>query len=238
MIASEDVETPQQKQASEEEQQQPPPQSASNGVGDSLQPASAPGAADVTAAEFPKAALLVVLDIDQTLMSTGFKLRPGAVEFMEFVFKHFKWVAIWTAACDERIDMLLKALGYRWTRKDFLFTWDATRVTNHYIVPRGDTLGTRIWSGASKMLKKVWKKPRFRKLGISNANTVIVDDCHSVCRLNHGNHIPIEPYYPGNVLDKALEYLRWNMYHQLYRLPAPPHVRSIKLQHFANTYVL
>jgi hypothetical protein len=147
-----------------------------------------------------KKPILVVLDIDGTLMAHGLRLRPGAEALVAFCLEHFAWVAIWTAACDARIDELLCALRRRWTRGDFLFTWSRRHIVTTPLME-------------FKPLRKVWRQSAFRALGISRHNTLIVDDCPEVCARNRGNHLCVPSYSAemratDAVLNQVLAFLR------------------------------
>lgn len=150
----------------------------------------------------------VVLDLDETLVSvtttrpTGYNFkfligdnyyyvrkRPNLDLFLEYVFKKFNTVSVWTAATEEYARNVVKGIFTPLQRKNLAF-----------LLSRKD-LATRINDKTFiKPLSKIFKNNKF---GITAENTLMIDDKASVTSNNAGNAI-IVPAWKGSPKDKNL----------------------------------
>jgi TFIIF-interacting CTD phosphatase-like protein len=152
----------------------------------------------------------LVLDLDETLISVSMnpikdpdfkfslqgtiyygKKRPGLDLFLTFAFKRFQTVNVWTAATWEYAHRVLNhimtaeqrsRLAFFKTRKDLA----AFNEGPYY-----------------KPLEKIFSDPKAKKLGLTKANTIMIDDRDDVLRDNPGNGIMIPPW-KGRKNDKYL----------------------------------
>ncbi len=143
--------------------------------------------------------MLLVLDLDQTLIDHnedkkpickpdfvlfGFNvyIRPFLEEFLDFIFNHFDYVAIWSSAKQIWIDGIIKNIPALKMRS-FLFIWSREKSTWLGKLPK-----------STKPLKKIWHQKKYKQLGIGRENTLIMDDLPINYRLNYGNAISIKSY--------------------------------------------
>jgi len=145
------------------------------------------------------------LDIDETLIHTSTKkiesasfvftlseikyyvlVRPGLTKFMQYVFKNFESVNIWTAATKEYAHIIMKHIltEKQYTKLKFFNT------------------RTHIIAGA-KPLSVIFRNKEAIALGIKPENTIMIDDKPSVLKHNEGNGIVI-PAWRGDDTDKYL----------------------------------
>lgn len=152
----------------------------------------------------------LILDLDETLVSVSMdpikdpdfkftlqgimyygKKRPGLDLFLTFAFKRFVSVSVWTAATCEYARKVIsnimtpdqkEKLAFFNTRKDL----ETMNQVSYY-----------------KPLDKIFKANKAKKLGITKANTIMIDDKENVLVDNPGNGILI-PAWKGNKKDKYL----------------------------------
>ena len=128
----------------------------------------------------------LVLDLDGTLIAdnSGKNIipRPYVDEFLDFAFKKFKNVGVWTAAspgwAEEVIDKLFSPVQKR--KLSFIWT--------------DDMCDSDIRGYVIKPLKKIWTSPALKKKGFKKENTIILEDTHRNCKKNLGNNIIVKPY--------------------------------------------
>jgi hypothetical protein len=160
----------------------------------------------------PTATSVLVLDLDETLIHTVFPyagavksglpaphyryansmggyLRPGLKQFLAFAQRSFTHVGVWTAASPDYaqfiVDQVLRPLGFA---PKFLLTG-----TDCEWVPyRQGKAMVRV-----KPLRKLWTQPRFRWLGATEQNTLIVDDRHETAQLNPRQLVALRPFNPA-----------------------------------------
>ena len=121
--------------------------------------------------------------------------RPGATEFLEYCFRTFRAVGIWTASISERAKSIITALLPPGRSLAFLFTREHCQKskTNEYHKP----------------LSYLWNCPVLRKAGFSPSNTILIDDNPYCSTLDNLIHIPsyIEPNPDDHVLIHLVKHL-------------------------------
>lgn len=150
----------------------------------------------------------IILDLDETLVHVvtrpehgikyDFKFiidgqhyyglkRPFLAEFLNFLFRKFDSVGVWTAAVEEYARKVVASIFTSEQRKKL-------SILNH----RGH-LSWSVFGGFTKSLSTVYNQyPTF-----NSQNTIIVDDRHISMRNNYGNALIIKPF-EGGTSDKEL----------------------------------
>lgn len=133
----------------------------------------------------------IILDIDGTLVGSDKEFniypRPHIKEFLNYCFKEFDSVSIWTAASKDWADRVLNTVA---PKRTFRFVWSEDRCTyrsDRNKIYQGDFFAFPI---VIKPLKKVWRKYD----DMTRDNTIIVDDTPNTYKDNYGNAIPITTY--------------------------------------------
>jgi TFIIF-interacting CTD phosphatase-like protein len=154
----------------------------------------------------------IVLDLDETLIHArdkpiagrpvdfAFKIggvayyghkRPGLAQFLQFIFRKFKSVSIWTAASRSYAVNVLR---------NILTAEQQSRVL--FFKSRQD-LATRQDGNYYKPLVKMMNDPMGRRVGMTSENTIMIDDRNDVLQANPGNGIQI-PAWRGDDNDDYL----------------------------------
>jgi TFIIF-interacting CTD phosphatase-like protein len=148
----------------------------------------------------------IILDIDETLIHcvfdnsnknksrydnifviSGIKYniihRPYLKEFINFIFKYFDTVNIWTAATHDYAKKIICNILH----KD---------LTNKKYIDKLKFFNTRkhVNLDGSKELNKIFSSKYAKQLNITDKNTVMIDDKHCVFKHNKGNGIIIAPF--------------------------------------------
>ena len=153
--------------------------------------------------------LHIVLDIDNTLIThsidphcknklianseiSGAYYRTGLIKFLDNCFDNFASVSLWSTSIAAWVSRFVNSLPDQMHNK-FLFTWAGNKCTICDDIP-------------IKSLKSMWNTNLARDIGMTEHNTVIVDDNKCVCIHNPKNHLQITAYYqysdkPDNALD-------------------------------------
>lgn len=124
--------------------------------------------------------------------------RPGLQKFLDFLFANFS-VSVWTAASKDYAAFIIKniILADKSNRKlNWVFFCYHTDIA-------GDKLG------GYKNLKMLWDE--FKLPGMTNENTIIIDDNEDVEETNTKNAILIKPFEynnSGSEGDKTLKILK------------------------------
>lgn len=121
-----------------------------------------------------------IIDLDDSMLRI--KIRPFAIEFLQYCFTHFKSVSIWSAGEYEYVHaiakLLLRKLGNRYSFR-FIYTRDdCIYDRDGYIV---------------KPLEIIWD--RYRDMNIDN--TMILDDTKETFRYNRDNAVHAKAYRGG-----------------------------------------
>lgn len=162
---------------------------------------------------YEKSDILVILDIDETLVySTKTKLdidhdfklgdyfvykRPYLDDFIDFVFHNFS-LAIWSSATDDYVREITEKLGLE---DKAVFCWARSKATfkSQFL---GDLIDEEIIESDDhqyyiKRLKKV------KKLGFHLNKILIIDDTPTKSQTNFGNAIYVSEF-KGNPRDTEL----------------------------------
>ena len=147
----------------------------------------------------------LVLDVDGTLVAeTGDdttlpKPRPHLQEFLQFAFKNFEKVAVWSAASPQWINPIVEKVIK--PPQPFHFVWVNICVTRQARASR-ECYGT---VDVVKPLRKLTKKfPEY-----AEHNTLILDDTPSTYKQNYGNAIGISSYTGGEDDTELLKVMEW-----------------------------
>jgi TFIIF-interacting CTD phosphatase-like protein len=156
----------------------------------------------------------IILDLDETIVSITEKpsasdhfqftigsttyygqKRPGLKPFLEYIFKTFDSVNVWTAATRAYADHVLHFILTPRQRAQlkFLYTRDNVQVEKK----------TGMYS---KPLRKIFSTPEAKALGITRKNTLMVDDREDIFKNNKGNGMVIPPWH-RHAHDKYLNHL-------------------------------
>lgn len=186
----------------------------------------------MSTANFTTDRLLVILDLDETLVHAtrtpvfahwqfevfNYKVftRPYLHDFLKELQQHFR-VAVWSSASDDYVEAVVKHIF----PKDYPleFVWGRSHCTYRTNYAKISELG---YSDPShfhyiKNLKKL------RRKGFSMKRMLIIDDTPSKCALNYGNAI-----YPGEFNGDANDdELIW-LSRYLKRFEAMPDVRPLE----------
>lgn len=138
----------------------------------------------------------IILDIDETLIHTemqpknkpyftitvaGTKYfvtpRPGLKEFLDYIFKRFKTVNIWTAATREYAYLIMSHILNKKQQSQLRFF--NTREHTHM---------------GAKPLSLIFNGELAKKHNVCEHNTIIIDDRMDVSRFNLGNAIIVPPW--------------------------------------------
>lgn len=136
---------------------------------------------------------ILILDIDGTLIGDNdgnIYPRPHLKTFLDFCFKKFKHVSIWTAADKSWADKVMAAIKKHMPEnQEFYFIWAGDKCTYSLVKNAEDG---EFYSKYTKIktLKKVWRKYKH----INKYNTLIIDDTPETYCKNYGNAIPIKTY--------------------------------------------
>lgn len=151
----------------------------------------------------PPARLLVVLDLDETLVrATGnptldppdfmfeayrVRARPGLADFLRETSR-FADLAVWSAGSDVYVrEIVGKVVPPEVALR---FVWGRSRCTRRYDTEHFE----EYWV---KDLKKV------KRLGYALERILLVDDSPEKVERHYGNHVRIEPFY-GDLNDRVL----------------------------------
>lgn len=156
--------------------------------------------------------MLLVLDLDQTLIHTTFTelsrepdfvedgymtyWRPGVCAFLDACLNEFE-VGIWTASTRDYAEPILAALG---VLDRFSFVWCRERCAVRY----------EPWSVAGSALLKPLKK--LLRRGYDRRQVIYVDDSADVVRMSYGNLVQVVPFIGDDEdreLERLLPYLRF-----------------------------
>ncbi len=158
--------------------------------------------------------MLCVLDLDQTLIDASIKKknyccsrlikkcfarenntcfehcgydvyeRPFLLEFLEFIFTNFKYVALWSSGKQIWIDGVLNNCpSFQKFKDKFLFIWSRNRTTFKAKKPN-----------STKPLAKIWRQKKYKLMGITSLNTLIIDDQSKNFVKNYGNGLHINEF--------------------------------------------
>eukprot|EP00746_Dinoflagellata_sp_MGD_P004617 gnl/MRDRNA2_/MRDRNA2_108941_c0_seq1.p1 gnl/MRDRNA2_/MRDRNA2_108941_c0~~gnl/MRDRNA2_/MRDRNA2_108941_c0_seq1.p1 ORF type:complete len:255 (+),score=22.19 gnl/MRDRNA2_/MRDRNA2_108941_c0_seq1:47-811(+) len=158
--------------------------------------------------------LCLVLDIDGTLLSECTPedvnasemrkfLRPHLHEFLDFAFKYFRAIGIWTAASESWLRVFLRAVDPTGQR-NWAFTWSG-RISR--VLPKHPE---HFYPACSrrKKLSKIWENKTLRSIGYTRHSTLIIENTPEVCQSNYGNAIYVRTYgdsWPSEDRNDALE---------------------------------
>lgn len=152
----------------------------------------------------------VVLDLDHTLITSmpwdrtgpapdwlikypdhteAIYKRPGATEFLEYCFRAFRSVGIWTASIGERAKAIVSALLPKGAKLAFLMTREHCQQSAEQY---------------HKPLQVLWDSPILREAGFLPSNTILIDDNPINAMLSLENLILIPPYITPNCDDFVL----------------------------------
>ncbi|MFY1825416.1 NIF family HAD-type phosphatase [Myxococcus fulvus] len=159
------------------------------------------------------ARMLLVLDLDETLIHTreaplpraadlevfGFHvyLRPQLARFLSDCSKRFR-LALWSAASDDYVAALAERILPRGLRPDF--TWGRSRCTFAVDSARVREEGFMDPSSHYGYVKKLRK---LRRRGYRLERVLIVEDTPATCVHNYGNAIYVRPF-EGDAADAEL----------------------------------
>lgn len=170
----------------------------------------------------------IILDIDGTLISEDHEhiFRPYLKEFLEYLFENFQSVSLWSAAGLEHVnttsDIILPA------GRDWLFLRHSRHCHYRYVSGFGG-----IYDGkfiVEKRLRNLWKAKRYRDMGLTKQQTLIIDNTPRVCRKNYGNAIYV-PTFNGEQDDTVLP----DLIKYLDTIKDVKNVRTIEKRHWRNT---
>lgn len=146
---------------------------------------------------------LVILDIDQTLIDSRngpygtfiIDERPHIKEFLQYLHKNFRYIAIWTNGSD------------MWLKHVVANVLNKYLPQNRYLFLYSYRFSTLIDNGFEKYYFKdlytIWNNKDVKSLGISHKNTILIDDNKHNCMGNRINSIPIRPYTMYNKKDNG-----------------------------------
>lgn len=159
----------------------------------------------------------LILDLDGTLVHCDDQViypRPYLHIFMKVCFELFETVSIWTAAGKEYANVVVDMI--RPKGHDFLFIRYDKNCTIRYNTSFGEFSKVIV----KKKLRNIWKAKKYRRMGITKYNTIIIEDTPSNCSENYGNAVYVPEYrHPPNnsdtdqvETDKVLLYLLLYLY--------------------------
>lgn len=164
--------------------------------------------------------ILIILDLDETLIHATDKPHDDAWDFEVFHYKvykrpylqefllglkeHFE-IAVWSSASDDYVELIVKEIfpeGY-----DLKFVWGRSRCTYRPNYNKLDEFGYYDPFSHYDYVKRIDK---VRKLNFKKERILIIDDTPQKCRHNYGNAIYPNEYLgrnPDNELLLLMSYL-------------------------------
>jgi hypothetical protein len=155
----------------------------------------------------------IILDFDETLAFVKLDknnqriekitIRPYLYKFMQFLFKNFESVSIWTSAKKSYIDFVMKYLKpYIPKGKKFRFVYTFDNCKIKYVFPKAG-----FYCNSSLCCKTIAIKPLEKVFDayedMTRFNTMIIDDNEDTFCENYENAIFIKPFN-GDNRDKCL----------------------------------
>lgn len=147
----------------------------------------------------------IILDLDETLIKSqldkdgekiiGIKFRPHLKDFLNFLFKNFKSVNIWSAGGEKYVMKVIEFLKYFLPKgKEFgtIFTQKNCEYVFNY--PKKGFYQGRNFQYQTIRVKNLSKMYEVNK-NMNKFNTMIVDDTEDTFRNNYGNAIHITPFF-------------------------------------------
>lgn len=152
----------------------------------------------------------IVLDLDHTLITSkewkhkgqrpdwlikyndyteAIYKRPGATEFLEYCFRTFRSVGIWTASIGKRAQVIVRELLPKDTKLAFLMTREHCQQSAEQF---------------HKPLRVLWDCPFLREAGFLPSNTILIDDNPISALISLENLILVPPYIKPNLDDYVL----------------------------------
>lgn len=169
----------------------------------------------------------LILDIDGTLVHTLYSVeqsptntipdfenrvfkvfkRPHLNLFIQFCFDRFETVSIWTAASHDYAKYISDCIKPKGREFTFINSFeDCTLVS-------GESLNEFSCDVVmKKKLRKIWRRNKYKNIGITKDNTLIIEDTPSNCYDNYGNAIYVPEYnifksHDDTVLPRLQKYL-------------------------------
>jgi TFIIF-interacting CTD phosphatase-like protein len=151
----------------------------------------------------------IILDLDETLIAskidekteriTKIIPRPHLGQFLNFLFKEFKSVSIWSAGRKEYVHTVLSKIS---KDKNFRFVYTQDECDFKSVFPKGGIYNSRHTDYKILTLKKLIKV--FKKYkDMSKFNTIIIDDKDETFQENPDNAIHINGF-DGSKSDTCL----------------------------------
>ncbi|SDM35379.1 carboxy-terminal domain RNA polymerase II polypeptide A small phosphatase [Catalinimonas alkaloidigena] len=198
--------------------------------------------AHVTSRRYDTDKLLVILDLDETLIfatstphdtawhfeAGPYKVyrRPHAAAFLATLAAHFE-VAVWSSASDDYVAQVVAQLFP--AHYPLRFVWGRSRCTFQIDYEQLEETGSYDPFSHYHYVKKL-RKVR-KRLGIPLERMLIVDDTPYKCRYNYGNAIYVKEFW-GDPADEELRHLT----HYLLSLRSEPNVRTLEKRFWRAHY--
>lgn len=150
----------------------------------------------------------IILDMDGTLITDKWgkpKARPYLKSFLNFCFKYFDKVGIWTAANDVWFNQVYREILHPILfslKKKFHFIYIDK---NTRMIEKNGTVVEVI-----KPLRNIWQRITKPYDSLNSKNTIIIDDTPEVCIQNKSSSI-IVPSFTGNPKDVVLKNLQYTL---------------------------
>jgi hypothetical protein len=143
----------------------------------------------------------IILDVDETLISTIINVdsgkiikiiqRPYLTQFLNYLFKNFKSVSIWSAGRKDYVNSVLNKIKPK--DKNFRFVYTQDDCDYKSVFPRGEICNSRHTDYKIIMIKKLSKVFKKNK-DMSKFNTIIIDDKEETFQENIENAIHINRF--------------------------------------------
>ncbi len=181
----------------------------------------------------PTSALLLILDLDETLVHAtkqaldrpaDFRLfdyhvyrRPFLLEFLQMVAPHFQ-LAVWSSASDDYVEAVVDQIFP--PEIPLAFVWGRSRCTYRH---RGHWDDPRSWNSAWSHYHYVKPLRKLKRKGYRLERILIVDDTPHKAKDNYGNVI-----YPREYLGAEEDRELLDLAQYLLQLKAEKNVRTIE----------